>query len=209
VQTPRAAGRLVAAIASLLLVTPLLAGCSGGQGPTFDPSGPCTVDGQRPGAYPDLEARIPLTLDGKPPVRLDSGRNCTPTRLGSLGSHGITELRFAGGLWQTGSRSGTTIAVFSAPALTPDLLAEFYETSARAATKTENVERRTEAHEGASVIRIVTLNDQSFQTVAVPTTASLGLVPVVLVATDVRDVPDRADHEARVNAALDALKAAP
>ena len=47
-----------------------LAGCSGGAAASFDPTGPCTTDGQRPGAYPDLEARIPTDAAGR---RADQG----------------------------------------------------------------------------------------------------------------------------------------
>jgi hypothetical protein len=190
----------------MIVASALFAACSSG-GPSFDPSGPCTVDGQRPGAYPDLESQIPVVLDGKPASHVDSGRNCTATKLGTLGGHGISELRFAGGLWESGARSGTTLALFSAPSLTPELMAEFYETGARAGTKTENVQRTTIDIGGEHVTRIDTLNDQSFQTVAVLPSSASGLVRVALVATDVRDEPDRAHHEAAVASAVAAWAA--
>jgi hypothetical protein len=178
-----------------------IAACSS-TGSSFDPSGPCTGDGQRAGAYPDLEAQVPAVLERKPPNRLDSGRNCTIARLGTLARHGINELRFAGGLWETGSRSGTTLAVFSAPSLTSDLMAEFYEVGARASTKTENVQRSSVRVGGILATRIDTLNDQSFQTIAVLPSSSAGLVRVALVATDVREVPDRERHELAVESAV-------
>ena len=75
------------------------------------------VHDRRPGGrapIPSLEALVPRDLDGAAPTSVDSGRNCTPTSLASLIAHGVTELRFAGSTWETGSNSGVTIAVFEA-----------------------------------------------------------------------------------------------
>ena len=57
-----------AAVAGLLF-----AGC----GSRFDPTGPCTSDGNVPGAFPELESVIPKTFRGGPPRQLDSGRTCS------------------------------------------------------------------------------------------------------------------------------------
>ena len=65
--------------------------------PSFDPTGPCTADGSAPGAYPDLEARVPTTYRDAAPETLDSGRNCSAESLGSLADAGFDEVRFAGG----------------------------------------------------------------------------------------------------------------
>ena len=58
----------------LLLVAILFAACSNATAGSFDPTGPCTGDGREPGAYPELEARIPTSYYGKPPEKLDSGQ---------------------------------------------------------------------------------------------------------------------------------------
>ena len=88
-------------LVAVLLVS-VLAACASGGAASFDPSGPCTTDGQREGAYPDLESALPASFDGAAPQSRDSGRNCTETALGTLAAHGIDELHFAGALWPTG-----------------------------------------------------------------------------------------------------------
>jgi hypothetical protein len=97
------------------------------------------VNGKRAGAYPELEALIPASFGGKAPQMLDSGRNCTSAELGTLAGHGLTELRFAGGVWPDGN-SGVTLAVFTAPGLQSEWLAEWYEAGARAARVTGNIQ---------------------------------------------------------------------
>ena len=42
-----------------LLTALTLGACSSGGASTFDPQAPCSADGQRPGAYPELEAALP------------------------------------------------------------------------------------------------------------------------------------------------------
>jgi hypothetical protein len=195
---PRPALRLAVLVVATVAA---LAGCVGRAGGSFDPAGPCAEDGQRPGAYPELEALIPTTFDGVPPDRLDSGRNCSATNLGSLNAHGIDELRFAGGLWETGARSGVTIAAFQAPGLTMERLAEFYETGARGARKTENISVGDYAVGSVEGRRLDTLNDESFQTILVLAAESSGLVPAVLVASDIREIGTREAHDAVVERA--------
>ena len=80
-----------------------------------------------PGAYPDLEALLPATYDGKPPAGVDSGRTCTTDALGTLATHGITGVRFAGATWSLGASSGLTVAVFDGTGLDPATMLEFYE----------------------------------------------------------------------------------
>jgi hypothetical protein len=177
-----------------LFVAAIAAGCVGQGAASFDPAGPCTVDGQRPGAYPELEALIPPTFQGVAPTRLDSGRNCTERNLGTLATHGIREVRFAGGLWETGARSGVTLAVLAAPGLTGARLHEFYEAGARAGRRTEDVQSSVDKHDGEFVGQIDTLNGESFQTILVWAGDDSGLVRVVLVASDVRENQDRGPH---------------
>ena len=204
---PRSFLRRSLSLAALVGGLIALAACATAPGATFDPAGPCTTDGQRPGAYPELETRIPATFDGAAPVRLDSGRNCSETNLGTLSAHGIGELRFAGGLWETGERSGVTIAVFRAPGLTMERLAEFYETGARSARKTEAIETSPLTVRSVAGRRLDTLNDESFQTIVVLEGDEPDLVRAVLVASDVREVGTRDAHDRTVDRATEAAVA--
>jgi hypothetical protein len=108
---PRIAGGLVG-----VLVAGLLVAACGGSAATFSPSGACLVDGRSSGAYPELEGLLPTSLIGVAPTNLDSGRDCSDTTLGSLTSHGVSELRFAGATWDEGGGNGTSIAVLALPA---------------------------------------------------------------------------------------------
>ena len=190
------------ALFGLVLVAILASACAGAR---FDPSGPCTADGRAPGAYPELERLIPATFDAAAPTVLDSGRNCSATALGSLASHQVGELRFAGGQWHLGERSGVTMAVLSSPTgLDAAWVGEFYETSARLAKHTENVSAGTTRIGGIDAFRVETLNDQtSFQTVVV--WAGTAAIDVVIVASDVNEVGSRAAHDAIVGRAVAAF----
>jgi len=181
-----------------------LSGC-GASAASFTPDGPCVADGQVAGAYPDLEARIPSTFDGTAPARLDSGRNCTPERLGTLARAGIAEVRFAGGLWETGERSGVTLAVFSAPGLTGQQLIDFYAAGARAGRHTENVMVSVNTFDGDYLWELETLNGESFQSILVAAGPEPGLVLAVLVGSDVRENSDRTRHEELLAQARDAF----
>jgi hypothetical protein len=195
-------------IAATVIAAVLIAGC--GSAATFDPAGPCVVngspvDGRARGAYPDLEALIPKAYDGRAPDQLDSGRNCSTRNLGTMAGRGIAEVRFAGGLWEVGSRSGVTLAVFRADGLTAAILFEFYETGARTAPKTDRTETRDVTVAGVPGRRLDTLNDDSYQTV-ITWPGLAGEIRAVLVGSDVREVGSRAAHEARVSAALAAFE---
>jgi hypothetical protein len=181
------------------LVAGLAAGCSGG----FEPSGPCTADGRAAGAYPALEALVPATFRGRAPDRLDSGRNCSPEALATLVAHGITEVRFAGGVWDLGSSSGVTLAVFEATKLDAASLAEFFEAGARTAKNTESVDARSVTlPDGSSGRRIDALNGESYQSVIVwPDGAR---VRVALIASFIRAIETKEAHEAVVTEALQA-----
>jgi hypothetical protein len=187
------------ALFALVVVAFLASACAGAR---FDPSGPCTADGRAPGAYPELERLIPAAFDTAAPTVLDSGRNCSATALGSLASHQVGELRFAGGQWHLGDRSGVTMAVLSSPTgLDAGWVGEFYETSARLAKHTENVSAGTTRIGGVDAFRVETLNDQtSFQTVIV--WAGTSAIDVVIVASDVNEVGSRAAHDAIVARAV-------
>lgn len=191
-------------LAVAIVLVAILAGCSGQP---FDPTGACTTDGSTPGAYPELEASVPTTFRGTPPNGLDSGRACTAAGLGTLASHGVEELRFAGATWEVGSDSGVSLAVFTdpdGPALEPGWMAEFYETGARAGRKVDSVTAADYAVTDAiSGRRIDVLNGESYQTIIV--WERNGRIAVALVANAIRRVETKDPHELDVRAAIDAF----
>ena len=192
--------RIVAAIVLPLL----LAGC-GAFGPTFAPTGACLVDGRAPGAYPDLEARIPRTINGRPATSVDSGRNCSTDALGSLANHGVREIRFAGATWDESNGNGVSIAILALPDrdLPVAWAEEFYLLGAEGGKHTGNIETSRPTYAGAGpVFRLDTLNDLSFQTVVLWSDG--GLVRVVIVATQVGPNASRSVHDARVAEAVGA-----
>jgi hypothetical protein len=190
-----------------------LAGCAGPTA-SFSAEGPCTVDGRAPGGYPDLEARLPPTLGGigaangtggtteeQAPSTVDSGRNCTEKVLGTLWGHGVRELRFAGAIWDIGGGEGIVSALFMTPPGQPALdkawLEEFYEASARASSKAENITvTRPTIDTAGEVFRIDALNDLSLQSVVV--WPDDDVVRLAIVATNVEPGADRSDHESAV-----------
>ena len=200
--TPR---RWLATIVAVLALGAALAACGGG--PTFDPNGACTVDGKQAGAYPDMEALVPKAYNGTAPNQLDSGRTCTPEGLGSLASHGVKELRFAGATWETASQSGLTLATFSSvggPVLDPAWLSEFYETTAQSGKNIQSIDTTTVSlPSGASADRLDVLNDESYQTVVVWKDGDR--VAAVLVGDFIREVQSKDAHEKIVQSAIAAV----
>lgn len=201
----RVAGRVARRVARplpLVLLVAALAGC-GVPGTTFDPSGPCVVDGQVAGAYPDLEARLPTALDGAGPTTVDSGRTCSEEGLGTLAARDVAVLTFAGATWDLGDGSGVSSVVFAVPdgELPAAWIAEFYEAGARAGKKTSNIEATRPAFDGAAdAWRLDAINDLSLQTVV--TWQEGALVRVVLIATKVAPDASRAVHDELVTSAV-------
>lgn len=196
--------RLSRRVALFLIAVPLLAAACA---PSFSATGPCTGDGSRPGAFPDLEKAVPTTFRGTGPRELDSGRICTPQGLGSLAGRGVDEVRFAGATWETGSQSGVSLAIFTDPT-GPDLetawLAEYYETGARTGRKVESVETtQFRVSDGIVGQRVDALNGESFQTVVV--WERNGQMAVVVVADFIREIQTREAHDAVVRQAVDAF----
>ena len=178
-----------------LAVAAVVAACSGGSAPSFDPTGPCTGDGRAPGSYPDLEALVPRLYQGVAPGTLDSGRNCTAANLGSLAALGISEVRFAGGTWSFGAERAAVLAVFRATGLTADALGTFYADSARTASRTTIDAESAPTVAGRSGHRLDTTTGERTQTVVVWPAATAGQVNVVIT----NDLPD-----ARIQDAIDA-----
>lgn len=188
------------------LVAVLVAAC--GPTATFDPAGACVVDGRLAGAYPELEALVPHDLDGVAPTSLDSGRSCGDRALGTLAEQGVTEIRYAGAVWDEGNGAGTSIAILARPtdddawaSLPVAWVEAFYEAGAQASSKTSNIETsRPTMGDAGTVWRLDTLNDLSQQAVVV---RPLGeFVQVVLVATRVDPGASLAEHERRVELAV-------
>ena len=172
-------------IACLLAAGLLLAACAA-PAASFDPTGPCTTDGAAPGGYPDLEARIPTAFEDRPPTTLDSGRNCTAENLGSLGTAGFEEIRFAGGTWDFGGNRAAALVVFSAPGLTADDIADFYAESAKGADRTQVTGESTPMLAGQATRRLDSRTGERLQTIVTWAAADPDVVNVVIT----NDLPD-------------------
>ncbi len=185
----------MAAPLAVSILAVVLVGCAGTSTASFEPTGACSGDGATPGAYPELESLIPTTYHDASPERLDSGRNCTPENLGSLAGAGIDEVRFAGGTWNFGEPA-VVLAVFTAPGLTADLLADYYANSAGLANRTEIVGQSSPTIAGRQGRRLDTRTGERQQTVVVWPAAEPDRVNVVIS----HDMPD-----ARISEAIDAF----
>jgi hypothetical protein len=189
-----------------LLLVAILVIAAACQAP-FDPTGPCTADGRASGAYPELEAAVPTAYQGAKPSQLDSGRICTTAGLGTLAGHDVKELRFAGGIWSTGTDSGLSLAVLTdpdGPPLDPAWVVEFYDASARVGKNVQSIE--TSAYPVTSSIagsRIDVLNGESYQSIIV--WERNGQVAVALVANFIREIQTKEAHDKVVRAAVDAF----
>lgn len=168
-----------------MLVVGAAAGCSSASPYTsFDPATPCVADGRFPGAYPDLEARLPRQFDGRAADQVDSGRNCSASEMGTLAGHGVTEVHYAGGTWFYSSNAGVTLALFTAPGLTAAWLGEWYEAGARGATNTRNITPTRPMVSGRQAYRLDTVNGESNQ-VVITWPAAGGDAVYVMVAADI------------------------
>ena len=195
-----------------VLVAVLVAACGGVTGSPA-PSGVCSGDVKAPGTYPDLEALLPRGMIERSPDTVDSGRNCTPTSLGTYTAHGLTELRFAGATWQYGNGNGTVVAILRRPLIDAAPLdvawvEEFYTAGALAAKHTEDIKTSRPTMPGAGqVLRLEALNDLSLQTIVIWSAAPY--VRVVIVATTVEPSASRAEHDQRVQTAVEVAAAVP
>lgn len=173
-----------AAVAILLLVlaAALLAGCGAAPPPSFAAEGPCDGDGRLAGTYPELEALLPHAYEGEAPDLVDSGRTCTAAGLSTLAGAGVTDLRFAGAVWDLGGGRGLTVAVFSGANLTPDAMIEFYEEGARNARRTERLEVSDTTVGGRPARRLDVSWSQTAQTVVAWPSADGRRVNVLLAA---------------------------
>ena len=123
-----------------LLVVVAAAACAPAAPP--DGSLPCneTIDQQRAAGFDAaLEASLPVTTWDATPITVDSGRECSPTRLGPLWGAGIRELRSAGAIFELPDKTGYTLVVYSATGLTLENLAYAFERGARGGRKTQGL----------------------------------------------------------------------
>ena len=183
-------------VIAALIASALIAACSVDPVSSFDPTGPCIADGSAPGAYPDLEARIPTAYEGQGPTRLDSGRHCSRENLGSLATAGFEEVRYAGGTWDFGGDRAAALVVFQADGLTADAIADFYATSARAADRTTVTGESTPTLAGRPGRRLDTTTGSRTQTIVVWPSSEPGIVDVVIT----NELPDP-----KIQAAVDAF----
>jgi hypothetical protein len=197
--TARVRTRLARAalLGAFLALAAVAAGCGA---PPFDPSAPCTVDSRVTAAYPALEALVPREFRARAPDHVDSGRGCTDAALGTLKSHDVRELRFAGATWDLGASSGVSLAILEADELRADWVAEFYEAGARAARNSLSVDTSVTEIDGQPARRIDTLNGESYQTVVVWQDGQR--VRVVVVASFVREIQTKEAHGAVVAEAI-------
>jgi hypothetical protein len=178
--------RRLVALAVVWTFATAASGCSAGASPapSFDPTGPCSVDGRVAGAYPDLEARIPKVIAGKPPQSIDSGRNCTAANLTTLANHGLTEVHFAGAVWSDAAQSAITLSVWQAPGLQAAWMGEWFEAGARAANSTGGIQTSRPTINGRQAYRLDLVNSESQQVVITWPSPSGDLVQVLLAADE-------------------------
>lgn len=190
---PRFRVPYVLMVACTTVLMAVLTGCSGGDSPSFDQTGPCTSDGSAPGAYPELESLVPTTYRDAPPTLLDSGRNCSKEKLGTLADQ-FDEVRFGGGTWTFGGERAVVLAVFTAPGLEADQVGAFYAASAEAGQRTEILAQSESVIAGRPGRRLDTKTGDRLQTVIVWPAADSDFVNVVIS----NDLP-----EARIQEAID------
>ena len=198
-------GTILRRALGILAACLLVAACTGSSEPqSFDPASPCGgADRQEmPGAYPDLEARIPLEVDGQAADNRESGRFCARGTLGTLWDAGIHETQFGGGIWAVDPAGGTSLpgfqlSVFRAPGLTAQLMADEYKSGADATSRVTIVSATNEQVNGRPGFRINLLNGDSHQAIVVWPSAD-GAVIQVVIAADVA--------ESKVQAAVAGLR---
>ena len=122
--------RMRTLLAALLLVV-----AAGACAPAAPPDGslPCNemIDQQRAAGFDTaLEAALPVTGWDATPVTIDSGRECSPLRLGPLWGAGIRELRSAGAIFELPDKTGYSLVVYAADGLTLTNLSYAFERGA-------------------------------------------------------------------------------
>lgn len=180
----------------LAAVVAAVVACSGEAPASFDPTGSCIADGAAPGAYPDLEARLPTSYRDAAPMKVDSGRNCSAEKLGLLAGLGYEEVRHAGATWSFGGERALVLAVFSAPGLEAREVADFYAESARTTPRLEIIAETEPTIAGRLGRRLDAKRVERRQSVVVWPASDPDVVNVVIS----NDLPD-----ARIDEAIEAF----
>ena len=134
------------------------------------------------GAYPELEALVPVDLAGATPSTHDSGRLCSRASLGALADAGVTEMHFGGGTWDRGGGKGISLVTFEASGLTAKALFDSYVAGARANSQNHDIRTSEPTIAGVSGYRMDLLSGESFETLVVWPADRGGRVRVVLSA---------------------------
>jgi hypothetical protein len=165
-------------------MTALLAVACSGAAPTPDPSASCNgVDAPAAaGYYPSLEAHLPTTLAQATPLVLNSGRFCVAASLGSLSAAGIADLHFAGAQFPASDTTGVSLLAYSAPSLTPSMLADAFTAGAAGSTDVNQVQTKAVTVAGRPGIRIQVNNQDVVQVIIFWPSAEVGTVNAVLAA---------------------------
>jgi hypothetical protein len=145
-----------------------LSGCGPlGAAPSLDPSAPCggAEEQRMAGFHPDLEALLPTTIDGVALRQLESGRYCSERALGLLAAAGFTEVDFAGATWSDDDETGLAIAVYRAPGLTLDAVADSFARGADDARSVNQVHATPLEIEGRPAVRIDAIMRETPQSV--------------------------------------------
>ena len=205
-------GSLICRLGNVIALALFAAVAGGCVSNSPSPAASECLDKRAPGAVPDLEALLPRGMIERSPDVLDSGVNCSLRSLGTYASHGIAALRFAGATWDQGGGDATVVAILqtadTGPVLEAAWVEEFYETGARASSKTENIEITRPTMSGVGeVYRLETLNDLSLQTVVI--WPAEPRVHVVIVATTVTPDASRGEHNQLVEIAVEVAAGVP
>lgn len=129
------------AVSALLLVLAMSAGaCSAVVPPNGNLPCDATIDSQRAAGFDvALEATLPVAGWERTPTQVDSGRECSPARLGPLWGAGIRELRSAGAIFDNADQTGYTLVSYRATGLSLEALSYAFERGARGGRKTQDV----------------------------------------------------------------------
>jgi len=169
---------------SLALLTALLVGACAGGPPTPDPSASCNgVDAPAaPGYYPALESLLPTTLAQATPSVVNSGRFCVAASLGSLQAAGVSDLHFAGAQFPASDSTGVSLLEYSAPSLTPSMLADAFTAGAASATDVNQIQTQAVTVAGRAGVRIQVNNQDVLQVLIFWPAAQPGTVNGILAA---------------------------
>ena len=158
---------------------------------------------------PRRSCRRPWARTPGPPTASTRASPCSDAALSTLKTHAVTELRAAGATWTDSDSEATVVAVLATPGWVPPLaeswVEEWYGGGEGGAEDRQRRDEPTDDGGGRRGFPSSTLNDLSLQTIV--TWQDAGLTHVVIVASDVAPLKERAAHDAKVAAAVEAAVA--